>query len=129
LQRLTTIFPSSDFAVYAGKSDFFLHGLLSGSAGTIAALANIIPKVHGRLYQLWQEGKTEEAFELQGKLGHADWVIGKIGGINGVKAIVVKNFEYGKPNVRGPLKAVEVENLKGMYYDMLEGLISLEKDL
>ncbi|KAG6913603.1 hypothetical protein DXG01_005638 [Tephrocybe rancida] len=114
LHHLATRFPSSEFAVYAGRSDFFTQGLLSGSAGTIAAL----------------EGKVVEAMELQGKFTHADWAIGKIGGIGGVKAIVSKNFGYGSTTVRGPLKAVDAERLhENKHYKAMEEMISVEKAL
>ncbi|KAK7454567.1 hypothetical protein VKT23_011319 [Stygiomarasmius scandens] len=130
LHRLTSRFPSSQFAVFAGKSEIFLHGLLSGSAGTIAALVNIIPKVHGHLYKLYSEGKTAEAMDLQGRMGHADWAAQKIGGIGGIKAIVSKNFEYGGIMVRGPLKVVSPDALQNnKYYAAIEDLIALEKSL
>ncbi|KAF8962708.1 hypothetical protein BDZ97DRAFT_1662595 [Flammula alnicola] len=130
LQRLTTRFPSSEFAVFAGRTDTFLHGLNAGSAGTIAALVNILPKLHGRLYQLFQEGKHQEAMTLQGKLGHGDWAASKVGGIGGIKAVVSKNFGYGEPHVRGPLKPVDVDKFaENKYYQTLIELIALEKSL
>lgn len=130
LHRLTTRFPSSKFTVFAGRTDVFLQGLLSGSAGVIGALVNILPKLHGRLLQLHAEEKLEEAMALQGKMGHADWATGRIGGIGGIKAIVSKNFGYGENFVRGPLKAVDTASLaNNKYYAILEELIALEKSL
>lgn len=130
LHRLTTRFSSSTFAVFAGRSDLLLQGLLSGSAGAIAALVNVLPKLHVRLYQLYKEGNVKEAMELQGSMCHADWAIGRIGGIGGVKAIVSKNFGYGENFVRGPLKAADSERLKdNKYYAIIEELIVLEKSL
>ncbi|KAF8240709.1 aldolase [Tricholoma matsutake] len=130
LHRLTTRFPSSDFAVFAGRTDVFLQGLLSGSAGTIAALANILPKLHATLYKLYQDGKIEEAMELQGKLGHGDWATGRIGGIGGIKAIISKNFGYGEKFVRGPLKAIDPASLQAnKYYTVMEELVAMEKSL
>lgn len=129
LHRLASKFSPSEFAVFAGKSDLFLQGLLSGSAGAIAALPNIVPKVHRKLYGLYLEGKFEEAMKLQAKLGHGDWAASKLGGIGGIKAVVTKNFGYGEPFVRGPLKPVNPDSLKGPYYEALEELIALEKSL
>lgn len=130
LHRLTTRFSSSEFAVFAGRTDLLLQGLISGSAGAIAALVNILPKVHARLLKLYLEGDLKEAMKLQGKLGHADWAIGKIGGIGGVKAIVSKNFGYGNNFVRGPLKAVDSERLQeNNHYAAMEEMIALEKSL
>jgi 4-hydroxy-2-oxoglutarate aldolase len=95
LQRLTSTFPPAEFAVFAGRSDFFFTSLLCGSAGVIGALVNVLPKLHGRLLKLHQEGDFAGAMALQAKLGHADWAMQKLGGISGVKAVVSKNFGYG----------------------------------
>ncbi|KAJ7104295.1 hypothetical protein B0H15DRAFT_1016665 [Mycena belliarum] len=130
LQRLTSTFPSTEFAVFAGRSDFFFTSLLCGSAGVIGALVNVLPKLHGKLLKLHQVGETKEAMELQTKLGHADWAMQKLGGISGVKAVVSKNFGYGAPNVRGPLKPLAVDSLVGnKYASTVEELIALEKSL
>lgn len=130
LQRLTSRFPSSEFAVFAGRTDTFLHGLNAGSAGAIAALVNILPKLHGQLYKLFQEGNFKEAMILQSKLGHGDWATSKVGGIGGIKAVVSKHFGYGEPHVRGPLKAVDVQKLSGnKYYQTLVDLIQLEESM
>ena len=130
LHRLTTRFSPSEFAVFPGRADVFLQGLLSGSAGAIPALANIIPKVHAQLLKLYQEGKNDEAMKLQGRLCHGEWAVGRIGGIGGIKAIVSKNFGYGKGYVRGPLKALDPASLPtDKYYTVVEELIALEKSL
>ncbi|KAF8807074.1 dihydrodipicolinate synthetase [Phlegmacium glaucopus] len=128
LQRLTSRFSSSEFAVFAGRTDTYLHGLLAGSAGTIAALVNLLPKLHRRLYELYQKGHIEEAMALQARLGHGDWAASKIGGIAGIKAIISKNFGYGEPYVRGPLKVVNADHLDGdKFYNTLADLITMEK--
>ncbi|KAF7327591.1 putative 4-hydroxy-2-oxoglutarate aldolase, mitochondrial [Mycena kentingensis (nom. inval.)] len=130
LHRLASTYSSSEFAVFAGRSDFFLTGMLCGSAGVIGATVNVLPKLHGRLLGLHRDGKLSEAMELQAKLGHADWALQKLGGISGVKAIVSKNFGYGVPNVRGPLKALAIESLAdNKHAKALEELIALEKSL
>lgn len=128
LQRLTSTFSPSEFAVFAGRSDFFLHGYIAGSAGTIAALVNIAPKLHGKLTKLYEEGKLLEAVALQAQLGHADWAVQKLGGIGGVKAVVSRGFGYGSGAVRGPLKAVAEDSLNGnKYYEVLQALIAEEQ--
>ncbi|KAJ7494597.1 hypothetical protein B0H11DRAFT_2002525, partial [Mycena galericulata] len=130
LQRLVSTFPTTEFAVFAGRSDFFYTSLLCGSAGVIGALVNVLPKVHGKLLKLQQEGNFKEAMELQAKLGHADWAMQKLGGISGVKAVVSKNFGYGVPHVRGPLKPLAIDALVGnKYAATVEELIALEKSL
>jgi 4-hydroxy-2-oxoglutarate aldolase len=128
--RLTSRFPQSKFAVYAGRSDTYLFGLLAGSSGTIAALVNLVPKLHQQLYKLFKDGNIQEAMELQAKLGHGDWASSKVGGIGGLKAVIAANFGYGNPNVRGPLKAVDIGKFKDNrdYHTLLE-LIAMEKAL
>lgn len=129
LHRLTTTHSQSSFSVFSGQSAVMLQGLLSGGAGAIAALPNILPKLHVKLYKLWQEDKLDEAMELQGKLGHADWLIGKLGGLGGIKAIVSNRFGYGQPWVRGPLAAGDVKALVGDDMSKLDELIKMEKEL
>lgn len=129
LHRLASTFPASEFAVFAGRSDLFLQGLMSGSAGTIAASVNLFPKVHREIYKLFQKGKIDEAMKLQAQLGHADWAVGRIGGIGGIKAIAGKHFGYGGKWVRGPLKHVEYDALTGKHVEKIEEMIKLEKSL
>ncbi|KAK0495284.1 hypothetical protein EDD18DRAFT_267682 [Armillaria luteobubalina] len=130
LQRLTSRFSPFEFAVFAGRTDFFLHSLISGSAGLIGASVNIVPKLHGKLLQLYQEGKIDEATVLQAKMGHADWAAQKIGGIGGVKSVVSRNFDYGETVVRAPLKRVAWDALAvNKHYSAIEEVIALEKTL
>ena len=126
LQRLSTALPRKEFAPFPGKADVFLQGLVSGSAGLIGALPNIAPKVHVRLLNLYKEGILCEAMELQGLLSSADWELGKLGSIAGIKAVVAKHFGYGAPYVRGPLAPIDIETASA---DKLEELIALEKSL
>jgi len=127
--RLISSFPSSEFSVYIGRSDTYLFNLLAGGAGLIGALVNLVPKVHAKLYKLWEEGNIKEATELQAKLGHGDAAASKVGGIGGLKTVILANFGYGGPNVRGPLKSVNPDNLRGKEYEILLELIELEKAL
>lgn len=130
LHRLTSTFLPSKFAVFAGRSDLLTQGLISGSAGAIAALVNIVPKLHSLLWKLYHDGNLKDAMRLQANLGHADWAIGRIGGIGGVKAVVSKNFGYGGNAVRGPLKAVDPLTLAShKHYAALELVIEMEKSL
>lgn len=72
IARLAATFPQSRFAVFGGQSDFLLGGLAVGSAGCIAAFANIFPRSVARLFDLWQAGKRKEALELQQALAFAE---------------------------------------------------------
>jgi 4-hydroxy-2-oxoglutarate aldolase len=64
ITRLAAQLPASQFSVYGGQSDFLIGGLSVGSAGCIAAFANVFPKTLSRIYKLWTEGKHEEALKL-----------------------------------------------------------------
>lgn len=64
ITRLSATFPPERFAVFGGQSDFLIGGLAAGSAGCIAAFANIFPKTVVRVFDLWKMGKHEEALAL-----------------------------------------------------------------
>ncbi|EJD06816.1 dihydrodipicolinate synthetase [Fomitiporia mediterranea MF3/22] len=129
LTRLTSTFPASEFAVFPGTSDVFVPSLLVGGAGVIGASVNILPKVHAEVYRLWKEGKTDEALKLQYLLAHGDWAVKRIGGIAGLKAIIVKEFGYGSGRVRGPLVPVSAEKVDALQQTKLPELFALEKSL
>ncbi|KAF5342365.1 hypothetical protein D9611_001759 [Ephemerocybe angulata] len=133
LQRLTSRLAPSEFAIYSGRSDTFVHGLNAGSAGVIAALVNIAPRVHVDVVRMWREGgeEREKAMELQAMLGHADWASSAVGGIGGIKAVVARHFGYGAKEgwVRGPLQPANPAKLQedNLSYKILVDLVSLEK--
>jgi 4-hydroxy-2-oxoglutarate aldolase len=108
-----------------------LHGLLSGGAGGIMALPNVVPKVHMRLWRLWEEGRLREAMALQATVNHADWELGIIGGVGGIKAIVAREWGYGAPWVRAPLAPGDPAALDapGRGREALRELIAMEKRL
>ncbi|KAF2769980.1 aldolase [Teratosphaeria nubilosa] len=64
ITRLAATFPETQFATYGGQSDFLIGGLSVGSAGCIAAFANIFPKTISHIYTLYKAGKHEEALKL-----------------------------------------------------------------
>lgn len=64
ITRLSAELPPSEFAIFGGQSDFLLGGLSVGSAGCIAAFANVFPKTLSRVYKLYQDGNVTEALEL-----------------------------------------------------------------
>jgi len=111
LQRITSSVSPSEFATFPGKSDVFLQGLISGSAGVIGALPNVVPKAHSKLLKLYKEGNMDDAVKLQALLGQADWELGKLGSVAGIKAIVSKHFGYGAPFVRGPLAPLDADKV------------------
>lgn len=64
ITRLAATFSSSEFAIFGGQSDFLVAGLSVGSAGCIAAFANIFPRTVARIYDLYTSGKVEQAMEV-----------------------------------------------------------------
>ncbi|PYI05355.1 aldolase [Aspergillus sclerotiicarbonarius CBS 121057] len=65
ITRLAATFSPDEFAIYGGQSDFLIGGLAAGSAGCIAAFANVFPKTAAKIYDLYTAGKIDEAVELQ----------------------------------------------------------------
>ncbi|KAL2856631.1 hypothetical protein BJY01DRAFT_203172 [Aspergillus pseudoustus] len=72
ITRLTAAFGPDEFAVFGGQSDFLIGGLSVGSAGCIAAFANVVPKTIMRIYRLYKEGKVDEALALHRKAALAE---------------------------------------------------------
>jgi 4-hydroxy-2-oxoglutarate aldolase len=72
ITRLVAELPAEKFATFGGQSDFLIGGLSVGSSGCIAAFGNCIPKTIVRIYDLWKQGKTEEALKLHQKAALAE---------------------------------------------------------
>lgn len=72
LTRLAAVMSPETFSVFGGQSDFLIGGLSVGSAGCIAAFANIFPKTICRIYNLYTSGRTTEALQLQRTTAQAE---------------------------------------------------------
>ncbi|KAI5926866.1 aldolase [Camillea tinctor] len=72
ITRLAAELSPERFAVYGGQSDFLIGGLSVGSAGCIAAFANVFPKTIVQIYNLYKAGKFKEALELHQKAALAE---------------------------------------------------------
>ncbi|KAI0126796.1 dihydrodipicolinate synthetase [Xylariales sp. AK1849] len=72
ITRLGASLSPEKFATFGGQSDFLVGGLAVGSAGCICAFGNVFPKTVVKIYDLWKEGKTKEALELQGRQSLAE---------------------------------------------------------
>lgn len=128
LQRLAYPALTGPFAVFAGKSDFFLPALVAGSNGVIAALANIVPKAHVKMLELYKAGDLEGAIELQTKLSHADWSLSKVG-VAGVKAVIAEFFGYGSGRGRRPMGSFDISTLSTEARASLSAVVEIEKEL
>ncbi|KAI2079496.1 hypothetical protein LOZ36_006692 [Ophidiomyces ophidiicola] len=67
IPRLAAELLPEDFSIFAGQSDFLIAGLSVGSAGCIAAFANVFPKTVAKIYELYKAGQIKEALELHQK--------------------------------------------------------------
>ncbi|GAD96999.1 dihydrodipicolinate synthetase family protein [Paecilomyces variotii No. 5] len=72
ITRLSGTFSPEQFSIFGGQSDFLLGGLSVGSAGCIAAFANVFPKTISHIYSLYKQGKMAEALELHRKAALAE---------------------------------------------------------
>ncbi|MEJ2494089.1 MAG: dihydrodipicolinate synthase family protein [Ignavibacteriaceae bacterium] len=63
-----------DFIVFVGTGSVLLPGLNAGANGGVLALANIAPNECYRIYNLFAEGKLEEAKEIQYRLLSVAWL-------------------------------------------------------
>jgi len=72
ITRLSAELPTDQFATFGGQSDFLIGGLAAGSAGTIAGFANVFPKTIVHIYNLYMDGKFQEALDLHRKAALAE---------------------------------------------------------
>ncbi|KAI0167001.1 aldolase [Hypoxylon sp. FL1284] len=100
--------PSSEgsgYMAFGGICDFTVQTLVSGGSGIIAGGANVMPKLCVQVWNLYAEGKTEEAIALQKVLSRGDWFLTKAA-IAGTKQAIQTYFGYGG-YPRRPLKRLE----------------------
>lgn len=95
----------SGYMAFGGICDFTTQTLISGGSGIIAGGANVMPKVCVRVWNLYAEGKKDEAEALQKVLSKGDWVLTKAA-VPGTKQAIQSYFGYGGYG-RRPLKRLE----------------------
>lgn len=134
ITRLSAALAPSDFSVFGGQSDFLLGGLASGSAGCIAAFANIFPKSVKHIYDLYTSGKHEEALKLHrtaalaeslSKSGIASTKYGA--SLTSAKSAGVEGAEE-KLRPRRPYEAPS-ESEKEMIRSKMEEMVKIENSL
>lgn len=72
ITRLAATFSPDEFATFGGQADFLIGGLAAGSAGCIGAFANVFPRTTVKVYELYKQGRVEEATKLQKKTSLAE---------------------------------------------------------
>jgi 4-hydroxy-2-oxoglutarate aldolase len=102
---LARLDPAEDFHVLAGSANFFYPSLHLGSPGGVVSVADFLPCPCSFLYQLFTEGRFDEAKELHGRLSRLNQAVSGAWGVPGVKAAMdLTGFRGGQP--RWPLAAV-----------------------
>lgn len=114
------------FLTTGGSADFILQTMVVGGQGVIAGLANLAPKACVKIMRLFEEGKLEEARELQAVVARGDWVAIK-GGFVSVKVALERYYGYGGLP-RKPCALPEKKALAAMNEEFAE-LHELEKNL
>jgi 4-hydroxy-2-oxoglutarate aldolase len=103
-----------DFRVLAGSSSTFYAALCVGAAGGILALANLIPDACARLFDLFRQGRHDEARDLQRQIAPLARLLGPVYGVPGLKAALkLVGCDVGLPRPPlVPLPDAGVEALK-----------------
>jgi L-threo-3-deoxy-hexylosonate aldolase len=116
----------SGYMAFGGMCDFTAQTLVSGGSGIIAGGANVMPKVCVKVWELYKQGKMDEAFELQKVLSKGDWVLTKAA-IAGTKSAIQSYFGYGG-YPRRPLKRLDEVRTQSIRDGVAE-VMKLEKSL
>lgn len=116
----------SGYMAFGGMCDFTAQTLVSGGSGIIAGGANVMPKVCVKVWELYKQGKRDEAFELQKVLSKGDWVLTKAA-IAGTKSAIQSYFGYGG-YPRRPLKRLDEVRTQSIRDGVAE-VMKLEKSL
>ena len=121
--------PSSEgsgYMAFGGMCDFTVQTLVGGGSGIIAGGANVMPKVCARVWNLYSQGKVDEAIALQKTLSKCDWVLTKAA-IAGTKQAIQSYFGYGG-YPRRPLRRLDDAQVAAIKEGVREAL-EIEKTL
>ncbi|OAP63740.1 hypothetical protein AYL99_02967 [Fonsecaea erecta] len=116
----------SGWLCLGGSADFTLQTLIAGGSGIITGLGNVAPKACVKVYDLYAQGKVEEAQKLQAIVARGDWGV-IAGGISGTKSAMQSYFGYGGYARRPLPKPTKVEVAK--WEEMLKEVVELENSL
>ncbi|EXJ56814.1 hypothetical protein A1O7_07158 [Cladophialophora yegresii CBS 114405] len=116
----------SGWMCMGGSADFTLQTMIAGGSGIITGLGNVVPKACVKVFNLYAEGKVEEAQKLQAIVARGDWGV-IAGGITGTKAALESYFGYGG-YARRPLPKPSKDEVT-KYEAMLKEVVELENSL
>lgn len=111
-------------AFFSGSDQLFLAGLCFGAGGSIGTSQNFAPREFVRIFELFQQGRLEEARELQAKINKVIYLMLEDGDRSYTKAIMrYIGFDCG--NCRLPHKQLTQEEYAA-FAKRLENLAVLE---
>jgi 4-hydroxy-2-oxoglutarate aldolase len=113
------------FGVFVGSAPVLYPALCVGAVGGILAVANLLPEWCTRIVDLYREGRTDEARDLQNRLTPIAKAVTVTYGISGLKAAMdVVGYFGGEPRL--PLKKTgeEVQTVLHALLNDLRGSIS-----
>ena len=116
----------SGWMCMGGSADFTLQTMIAGGSGIITGLGNVVPKACVKVFDLYAQGKVEEAQKIQAIVARGDWGV-IAGGITGTKAALESFFGYGG-YARRPLPKPSKDDM-ARYEAMMKEVIELEKSL
>jgi len=104
---------STDFQVLAGTGGFFFAGLSLGAVGGVLALANVAPQQCIDIMQLYEDGRWDEAADLQRRMLPVNAAVTSRFGIPGLKVALDMLGYYGGP-VRSPLMDLDEDGRQAL---------------
>lgn len=102
-----------DFYVLSGNDALILSGLKEGGTGGIAGCSNVYPKTMSSIYDLFKEGKLEEAQEAQESIKSFREVF-KYGNPNTIVKKAVNLLGYSVGECRRPFNYVSDKGLEAL---------------
>ncbi len=102
-----------DFRVLSGNDSLILPSLKAGGAGGIAGCANVYPHVLASIYNLFMEGKLEEAQKAQDSIASFRAVF-KFGNPNTVVKTAVRELGYPVGDCRKPFSYLCEEGMEAL---------------
>jgi len=105
---------NKEFSVMAGSANIFLSTLVMGGVGGVLSIANFHPRACCWLYELFKQGKMEEAKYFQHALIRLNRAVSGKYGVAGVKtAMDIVGLNGGNPRL--PLLPLNTEEKKSIY--------------
>lgn len=126
VQAATATDAGSGWMCMGGSADFTLQTMIAGGSGIITGLGNVVPKACVKVFNLYAEGKVEEAQKVQAIVARGDWGV-IAGGITGTKAALESYFGYGG-YARRPLPKPSKDDV-AKYEAMLKEVVEFENSL